>query len=48
MATLLARFLPLDGVDRQVLDDLMRPTLRNWNGVTVGALRPATPLTSPA
>ena len=46
MATLIARFLPLDGADRQMLNDLMRPALRNWNGITVGALRPAAPLTS--
>ena len=43
---MIARFLPLDGADRQMLNDLMRPALRNWNGITVGALRPAAPLTS--
>jgi L-asparaginase II len=46
MATLIARFLPLDGAHRPVLDELMRPALRNWNGIEVGALRPVPPLTS--
>ena len=46
MAALIARFLPLDAADRRVLDDWMRPALRNWNGIKVGALRPVAPLTS--
>jgi L-asparaginase II len=46
MAALIARFLPLEPVDRRVLDDLMRPALRNWNGIKVGALRPAALLTA--
>jgi len=40
MATLVSRLLELDDRDRAVLDGLMRPTLRNWNGIEVGALRP--------
>ena len=47
MAALIARFLPGDGADRQVLNDLMRPTLRNWNGIKVGVLRPVAPLLTP-
>jgi L-asparaginase II len=46
MAALIARFLPLDAVDRPLLEDLMRPALRNWNGIKVGSLRPAAPLTA--
>jgi L-asparaginase II len=46
MAALIARFLPLEAVDRPLFDDLTRPALRNWNGIKVGALRPVTPLTS--
>ena len=41
MAALVARLLPLDDADRAALDPLMRPVLRNWNGIEVGALRPA-------
>jgi L-asparaginase II len=40
MAALIARFLPLAAVDRPRFDDLMRPALRNWNGIKVGGLRP--------
>ena len=39
MASLVARFLPLDDGERAALARFMRPTLRNWNGVEVGALR---------
>jgi L-asparaginase II len=46
MAALIARFLPLDAVHRPLLEDLMRPALRNWNGIKVGALRPAALLTA--
>jgi L-asparaginase II len=35
----LARFLKSD-VDRAALERFVRPKLRNWNGVTVGELRP--------
>lgn len=46
MAALIVRFLPLNAADRQVLEHLMRPVLRNWNGIKVGALRPVEPLIS--
>jgi L-asparaginase II len=39
MASIIARFLPLDDVERAALARFMRPTLRNWNGIEVGALR---------
>jgi len=45
MAALITRFLPLDAADRQRLDRWVRPTLRNWNGNKVGALRPVVSLT---
>jgi L-asparaginase II len=39
-AALVARFVTCDQRERAVLDRLMRPTLHNWNGLAVGALRP--------
>ena len=44
MAAAIARFLPLPDEERAVLDRFVRPTLRNWNGVEVGGLRPVAPL----
>jgi L-asparaginase II len=39
MAALIARFLPLEDQERAALARFARPTLRNWNGIEVGALR---------
>jgi L-asparaginase II len=39
MASLIARFLPLGDGERAALTRFVRPTLRNWNGIEVGALR---------
>lgn len=39
MASIVARFLPLDDAERAALARFTRPTLRNWNGIEVGALR---------
>jgi L-asparaginase II len=39
MASLIARFLPLGDGERAALARFVRPTLRNWNGIEVGALR---------
>lgn len=39
MASLIARFLPLGDRERAALARFVRPTLRNWNGIEVGALR---------
>jgi len=39
MAALIARFLPLDDAERAALARLAQPTLRNWNGIEIGALR---------
>ena len=39
MAAIIARLLP-EPRDRAVLERFVRPTLRNWNGIAVGSLRP--------
>ena len=39
MAALIARFLPLDPGERAAVTRYAQPTLRNWNGIEVGALR---------
>lgn len=39
MATIIARYLPLGPVERAALANFEHPTLRNWNGFVVGALR---------
>lgn len=44
MAALIARFLPLDDGDQRFLEEIFRPTLRNWNGITVGGVRPTASL----
>jgi L-asparaginase II len=41
MAALISRLLALDDADRGALAPLVRPVLRNWNGVDVGVLRPS-------
>ncbi len=38
-AALIARFLPLEPTERVALSRFVRPSLRNWNGIEVGALR---------
>jgi L-asparaginase II len=37
LAATLARLLP---DDRAALEPFVRPTVRNWNGIVVGSLRP--------
>ena len=44
LAAMLVRFLP-EGIDTLALEQYVRPTLRNWNGIAVGSLRPAAVLT---
>jgi L-asparaginase II len=41
LAATLARLLP---ADRAALEPFVRPTLRNWNGIAVGGLRPTDPV----
>jgi L-asparaginase II len=40
MAALIARLCALSETDRCGLEPFLRPTLRNWNGIVVGELRP--------
>jgi len=40
MATLILRFGALSTDEQAALDHLWRPTLRNWNGIAIGKLRP--------
>jgi L-asparaginase II len=44
MAAMIARFLPLTEEERAALERFVRPTLRNWNGIEVGGLRPTSEL----
>jgi L-asparaginase II len=47
MAAILARFLPLQGSERAELSRFVRPVVRNWNGIEVGALRVTDILSGP-
>jgi L-asparaginase II len=47
IAALLTQMLPLEDADRGLLNRLMRPPLRNWNGTLVGALQPSAALFKP-
>ncbi|MEA2907159.1 MAG: hypothetical protein QOI12_4546 [Alphaproteobacteria bacterium] len=40
MAALIARFGGWSEAERTALERFIRPTLRNWNGIAVGAMRP--------
>jgi L-asparaginase II len=46
MAALIEAFVALDDGDAALIDALARPVLKNWNGIAVGGLRPATALSS--
>jgi L-asparaginase II len=46
VAALISQFFSLEVEDRELLKRLMYPTLRNWNGIAVGALRPSEALTT--
>src|SRR5262245_7082268 len=41
MAAMVAQFLPMADEERSAFDRFRRPTLRNWNGIEVGGLRPS-------
>ena len=41
MAGVIERFVPLGDEDRAALGRLLHPTLKNWNGIEVGAIAPA-------
>ena len=40
MAAMIARFVARCDAERAALERFVRPTLRNWNGIEVGRLRP--------
>jgi L-asparaginase II len=40
ITALLARFCAMSDYDRAGLEPFLRPSLRNWSGITVGSLRP--------
>ncbi|WP_439573146.1 asparaginase [Phreatobacter sp.] len=44
MAALIARFLPMDEADTEDFARFLMPVQKNWNGITVGRIRPAGPL----
>jgi L-asparaginase II len=39
MAAVIARLLPPEGADREFLARFVQPTLRNWKGTAVSAIR---------
>ena len=41
IAALIDHFLPTDEAERARFAPFVAPSLRNWNGITIGALRPA-------
>jgi L-asparaginase II len=41
MATVIARFVKMSAPEAAAFERFMRPILRNWNGIEVGAVRPA-------
>ncbi len=47
LAGILHRFLPMDDATRSAFDAKAWPTLKNWNGMTVGAVRASTLLLGP-
>jgi L-asparaginase II len=48
MAAMIARFLPLGSSDQVALEPYLRPEIRNWNRIKVGAVMPAEILLSAA
>ena len=41
MAAMVAHLLPMSDAERDAMGRFLRPTLKNWNGIEVGGLRPA-------
>jgi L-asparaginase II len=41
MAAVIAKLLPLTAEEATALEPHLRPTLKNWNGIEVGSLRPS-------
>jgi L-asparaginase II len=44
MASLIARFIPMEADIALRFQPFLRPTLRNWNGIVTGTIRPASVL----
>ena len=44
MAAVILSLVPLEDTERDFMQRLATPTLKNWNGTLVGALRPAAEL----
>jgi len=44
MATVIARFVEMSAAEAAAFERFVRPILRNWNGIKVGAVQPAGPL----
>ena len=44
MAAVILSLVSLDDTERDLMQRLAAPTLKNWNGIEVGALRPAAEL----
>ena len=40
MAALIARLLPMEAAEAAKFDRFLHPVMKNWNGITVGRLRP--------
>jgi L-asparaginase II len=40
-AAIVSRFAALSGPERDAFERFLRPTIRNWNGIAVGAVRPS-------
>ena len=47
MVALIARFVKMADGERPALERFFRPTLHNWNGLVIGALRPTELLSAP-
>ena len=48
MAAVIEAFVALDDGDAVLMNTLSQPVLKNWNGITVGCLRPAEAMRVPA
>ncbi|MBJ6126262.1 asparaginase [Microvirga splendida] len=48
MASLVLRFLDLSDEERQTVEALAQPVLKNWNGIEVGQIRPTPEMTGAA
>jgi L-asparaginase II len=44
LAAIMLRFLPIS-LDTRAIEQYVQPTLRNWNGIAIGSLRPTPALT---